>query len=75
MTAKEQIINELAEMPDDLADEVLRFLLSAKSRQTKLSDQERPTQKRKAGALKGTFVLPLSNDFDKPLEDFEEYIE
>ncbi|MDB9411531.1 hypothetical protein PN446_02910 [Microcystis aeruginosa CS-567/02] len=23
--------------------------------------------------MKGTFVLPLANDFDAPLEDFEDY--
>lgn len=75
MTAKERIINELAEMPDNLADEVLQFLLSVKARQTQLTGLERPTQKRKAGAMKGTFVLPLSDDFDAPLEDFKEYME
>ncbi|WP_334310943.1 DUF2281 domain-containing protein [Microcystis aeruginosa] len=26
-----------------------------------------------AGSMKGTFVLPLANDFDAPLEDFEDY--
>ncbi|MCU7243166.1 MAG: DUF2281 domain-containing protein [Microcystis aeruginosa WS75] len=24
--------------------------------------------------LKGTFVLPLPDDFDEPLEDFKEYM-
>ena len=32
-----------------------------------------PVKKRRAGILKGTFVLPLSHDFDEPLEDFQEY--
>lgn len=27
-----------------------------------------------AGSIKGTFVLPLPEDFDAPLEEFEEYI-
>ncbi|BAU14845.1 unknown protein [Leptolyngbya sp. NIES-3755] len=75
MTAKEKIINELAEMPDDLADEILRFLLSVKARQTQSTELDRPTQKRKAGVMKGTFVLPLTDDFDEPLEDFKEYME
>jgi hypothetical protein len=75
MTAKERIMNELAGMPDDLANEVLQFLLSVKARQTQSIDRERPTQKRKAGAMKGTFVLPLPDDFDAPLEDFKEYME
>ena len=27
-----------------------------------------------AGSMKGTFVLPLAEDFDAPLEEFEEYM-
>ena len=32
-----------------------------------------PVKKRRAGILKGTFVLPLPDDFDEPLKDFQEY--
>ena len=32
-----------------------------------------PITKRRVGILKGTFVLPLPDDFDEPLEDFQEY--
>jgi hypothetical protein len=32
-------------------------------------------KKRQAGMMKGTFVLPISDDFDAPLEDFPEYME
>ncbi len=32
-----------------------------------------PVRKRRVGILKGTFVLPLPDDFDEPLEDFQEY--
>ena len=32
-----------------------------------------PIKKRRVGILKGTFVLPLPDDFDEPLEDFQEY--
>ena len=31
-------------------------------------------KKRRAGILKGTFVLPLPDDFDELLEDFQEYL-
>ncbi|MFN5727810.1 MAG: DUF2281 domain-containing protein [Pseudanabaena sp.] len=34
-----------------------------------------PAKKRRVGILKGTFVLPLPDDFDEPLEDFKEYME
>lgn len=33
-----------------------------------------PIKKRRVGILKGTFVLPLPDDFDKILADFEEYL-
>jgi len=32
-------------------------------------------QKRRYGILKGTFILPLPDDFDEPLEVFKEYME
>jgi hypothetical protein len=32
-----------------------------------------PIKKRRVGILKGTFVLPLPDDFDDSLEDFQEY--
>jgi len=31
-------------------------------------------KKRRADILKGTFVLPLPDNFDEPLEDFQEYL-
>ena len=33
-----------------------------------------PVKKRRAGILKGTFVLPLPDDFDETLADFQEYL-
>jgi len=40
------------------------------------SDPIEPRAKRGGlGILKGTFVLPLPDDFDEPLEDFKEYME
>ncbi len=37
--------------------------------------KEHPVKKRRSGILKGTFVLPLPDDFDESLEDFKEYME
>ena len=34
-----------------------------------------PQKKRQAGFLKGTFTLPLPDDFDQPLDDLKEYME
>ncbi|MBD2187881.1 DUF2281 domain-containing protein [Pseudanabaena mucicola] len=33
-----------------------------------------PIKKHRVGILKGTFVLPLPDDFDETLADFEEYL-
>lgn len=42
--------------------------------QPEIPEEEKP-KKRRSGILKGTFVLPLPDDFDEPLEDFKEYME
>ena len=39
-----------------------------------ITKEEKP-KKRRSGILKGTFVLPLPDDFDEALEDFKEYME
>jgi hypothetical protein len=36
--------------------------------------EQHPVKKRRSVLLKGTFVLPLPDDFDEPLEDFKEYM-
>ncbi len=33
-----------------------------------------PIKKRRVGILKGTFILPLPDDFDETLSDFQEYL-
>ncbi|WP_310481182.1 DUF2281 domain-containing protein [Chamaesiphon sp. VAR_48_metabat_403] len=66
------ILEYLHKLPDSLQQEVLhytQFLLETHKKNT-----PQPQKKRQAGFLKGTFVLPLSEDFDEPLEDFQEYM-
>ncbi len=60
------ILEYLHKLPDSLQQEVLyytQFLLETHSKNTPL-----PQKKRQAGFLKGTFALPLPEDFNKPLE-------
>ncbi len=67
------ILEYLHQLPDSLQQEVLhyaQFLLETHAKTTPV-----PQKKRQAGFLKGTFVLPLAEDFDVPLEDFQEYME
>ncbi|QHG15053.1 DUF2281 domain-containing protein [Nostoc sp. ATCC 53789] len=61
---------KLDELPasESLKQELLHYA-KAVSQETLLQ------KKRRSGILKGTFVLPLPDDFDEPLEVFKEYIE
>ena len=66
------ILEYLQKLPDPLQQEVLhytQFLL-----ETHIKDTPLARKKRQAGFLKGTFALPLSEDFNEPLEDFQEYM-
>ena len=67
------LLEALQKLPETLQQEVLHYaeFLAQKYPQD-LTTTELPQKKREAGALKGTFVLPLSNDFDRPLEDFKD---
>ena len=70
-----KIVDNLSKLPESLQEEVLHyveFLVEKYAQNIKKEDALK--QKRKAGALKGTFVLPLPDDFDEPLEDFKEYM-
>jgi hypothetical protein len=75
MTIDTQIAQALEHMPDNLKHELLhyaQYLISNYNKDT--SVQESQTPKRRSGILQGTFVLPLPDDFDEPLEDFQEYM-
>ena len=72
------ILETLIKLPDSLKREVLHYIefLAAKYANNDIDNAINfPQKKRQAGTMKGTFVLPLSEDFDEPLEDFQEYME
>jgi hypothetical protein len=62
MTAKDQLIQELPQLTEDLAAQVLTFLRSARSTQATASTSPRPY-----GLCAGEFTVP--DDFDAPLPD------
>ncbi len=68
MTNETNLLNIAENLPDDLKIELLHYAeyLMNKS----LNTPKKPL----AGSMKGTFVLPLPEDFDAPLEEFEEYM-
>jgi Protein of unknown function (DUF2281) len=66
------LIASLEKLPDKLQQEVLHYaeFLAAKYAQT---NPPTPTPKRRqAGTMKGMFEM--SDDFDAPLEDLQEYL-
>jgi hypothetical protein len=66
-----QLTEEIASLPPHLQNEVKEFITALKA---KIQSQSEPQLlKRQFGAGKGFFKM--SDDFDEPLEDFEEYMQ
>lgn len=76
MTIDTEILQALTQMPEPLKQEVLHYAKYLIENYSESQFREKQaSKKRRSGILKGTFVLPLSDDFDRPLEDFKEYME
>ncbi|MBD2579311.1 DUF2281 domain-containing protein [Oscillatoria sp. FACHB-1406] len=77
MTIEATILKNVEKLPDSVKQAVLlytEFLVSQYANGKPEEAQEKPKKKRFAGSMKGTFVLPLPDDFDEPLEDFKDYM-
>ncbi|WP_375473099.1 DUF2281 domain-containing protein [uncultured Nostoc sp.] len=76
MAIDAEILQTLNQMPELLKQELLHDAKYLVENYSKAVSQESLLQKkRRYGILKGTFVLPLPDDFDEPLEVFKEYME
>ncbi|OLT58086.1 type II toxin-antitoxin system VapB family antitoxin [Moorena bouillonii] len=76
MTIDTEILQTVEKMPESLKQELLhyaKYLMANYSQD--ISPEQHAGNKRRSGILKGTFVLPLPDDFDEPLDDFNEYME
>lgn len=74
---KPVILERLEALPESLQTEVLHYIefLAERYASGELGDVKDKTKKRRLfGSMKGTFVLPLPDNFDEPLDDFEEYM-
>ena len=69
-----EILMPVSQLPDALKQEVLHYAEFLAEKHKKTLGAENPEKKRRAGILKGTFVLPLPDDFDEPLEEFKDYM-
>ncbi|MGB3493667.1 MAG: DUF2281 domain-containing protein [Elainellaceae cyanobacterium] len=69
MTVDTEILQTITQMPEPLKQEVLHYAKYLIENYSKVNSEEKtPQKKRRSGILKGTFVLPLPDDFDEPLE-------
>lgn len=76
MTIDTEILQAITQMPEPLKQEVLHYAkYLIENYLESNSGAEQSPKKRRSGILKGTFVLPLPDNFDEPLEDFKEYME
>ncbi len=77
MTVQSIILEKFEQLPESLQTEVLHYIDFLIERYVKTNDDtiEPCAEKHRSGILKGTFVLPLPDEFDEPLEDFKEYME
>lgn len=73
MTVDAEILQTLVKMPEPLKAELLHYAKYLIENYSKDASEKQPSnRKRRAGILKGTFVLPLPDDFNEPLEDFKD---
>ncbi|KAB8316529.1 DUF2281 domain-containing protein [Tolypothrix campylonemoides VB511288] len=67
MTAREQLIQEIAQAPDFLVEEVLDFLLFAKARRSQPTLSQTQKELRPFALCAGEFTVP--SDFNDPLPE------
>ncbi|YAF97900.1 MAG: DUF2281 domain-containing protein [Nodularia sp. CChRGM 3473] len=76
MTINSEILQTLDQMPESLKQELLHYAKYLVENYSQAVSQESSfPKKRRSGILRGTFILPLPDNFDEPLEDFQEYME
>ncbi|MEB3342293.1 DUF2281 domain-containing protein [Okeania sp.] len=76
MKTDTEIWKMIEKTPESLKQEVLHYAKYLMENYSKdVAIEQYPLKKRRSGILKGTFVLPLPDDFDEPLVDFKEYME
>lgn len=75
MNIDTEILQTVVAMPEPLKRELLHYAKYLLENYTPdITTEPTPVKKRRSGILEGTFVLPLPDDFDEPLEDFQEYM-
>jgi hypothetical protein len=65
------ILKNIEKLPDSVKQAVFLYTEFLASQ---YAEEKLPKKRNLAGSMKGTFVLPLPDNFDEPLEEFEEYM-
>lgn len=80
MSTETSLLKIVENLPNSLKIELLHYAeyLSSKSTTIEPAEEQKQVEdvtvkKPLSGSMKGTFVLPLAEDFDDPLEEFEDY--
>ena len=78
MTMETAILENIKQLPDDIKKSVFlytEFLVNQyTNKNLEKVEIQQPKKRSRAGSMKGTFVLPLPDDFNDPIDDFEEYM-
>ena len=77
MMLETAILKNIENLPESVRQSVLLYteFLANQYREVQPTEvRETSRSHRLAGSMKGTFILPLPDDFDTLLEDFEEYL-
>lgn len=77
MTIEAEILNNVEKLPESVKKAVFLYteFLASQYAEAKTNEIEnKPKKRRLAGSMKGTFVLPLPDNFDEPLEEFLDYM-
>jgi len=77
MTLEAAILKNVEKLPDAVKQAVFLYTEFLASQYPEVEAEEtegKPDTRRLAGSMKGTFVLPLLDSFDEPLDEFEEYM-
>jgi hypothetical protein len=77
MTIEAEILNNVEKLPESVKKAVFlytEFLASQYGEVNTNEREEKPKKRRLSGSMKGTFILPLPDNFDEPLEEFSDYL-
>jgi len=68
MTISAELLETLTQMPESLQQEVLHYAKYLNDQYAHTETKDQPKKRRLFGSMKGTFKLPLPEEFDTPMD-------